>query len=766
MNKTFQYLKKDLLNFYLISVVLFASSAQLAHAKNICADLFTPSKIVNSTVGKNTDKETVSKILSQRGSDLPERSLATTKLAEFAATNGLPFKWVEFGPADRKIKRLLVAVDVTNERLMTEYRQTFNLDTSLSTQKPASTLVIEQTWESNKNPEHYIYTYIRSAAAPEKLVYRWGRADLPLSTSFDSLKENVSDKKTGLIGLGHLIEVSPDEAANVKIFLDTPDKRGPCKSSNCVAWMTGTELGKTEKTATDDERRYLFSELGISRTIAPFEISRRITHASNERHGAIAVFVDGVRGLKTFESKLLENLIPEPKVPYSTILKDYETTNPATQAIDMIKDGEKIFIPIAAGASADAVEALIQKTTQFKKGVDVHVLVNGISEKIFKKGIETTDGKFRVHALFLGGNLRQLYKEKKVSVIPGNLSDFTRTMREPGQTEFNYDTIIVRVSEPDAKGFHSLGPNHDMIMTILEARPNIKIIAEINPNVPFTKGTNKIHHDRLAATFKSTAQLAGPSTVPGNAVDTTIGYKVGELIDSGATLQIGIGNIFAAVPDGLKRTHKTDLKISTEMFGDQLMQIMKDGTATKAQAGFAFGSTGLYIWLNKNSKVTFKSTEEVNSPGLIAAVDKFHAVNTALQVDLFGQVNATMGPEGRISSVGGQVEFMTGAARSKGGKAIIAIRSTAKSETLSSIVLDLYKGPITTPNESVTHVVTEYGVAELRGRSEPQRAVALINIAHPKFRAELFQKAVEREILQESDRAKINLGDAAAGVHP
>jgi acyl-CoA hydrolase len=149
-------------------------------------------------------------------------------------------------------------------------------------------------------------------------------------------------------------------------------------------------------------------------------------------------------------------------------------------------------------------------------------------------------------------------------------------------------------------------------------------------------------------------------------------------------------------------------------------------------------------------------------------------VNTALQVNLFGETNATMGPQGRISSPGGQVEFMTGAARSEGGKAIIAIRSTAKEGTLSTIVLDLYRGPITTPHESVTHVVTEYGVAELRGKSEPERALALINVAHPKFRQQLFTDAVNAHILNETQRGLVQMppaiekeaAAAPAEVHP
>lgn len=727
------------------------SSHQKVFAADACKKMFAETDTIASK----------KQILKDRGDILPERNLTIKKLAEFAEKYKLPYQWVDFGPSDRKIKRLLVAVDITNEPLMTAYRDTFNLDTPLNkTKSKSGTLVIEQTWETPKRPEHYVYTYIRAFSKPSEPVYRWGQRDDSWTASFSALNSKVIEQESGLIGIAHLIEVNGPEIDNVKIFLDTPALRGPCKSDNCVAWLTGTELGKTTKESTDEQRKYLFNELGISRTIAPFEISRRLTHASNERHGALAVFVKGEIGLKTFKENLYENLIPEPKIPYAAILKNYTTANPAQKAVSIVNDGEKIFVPIAAGASPEAVDALIKRSTELANGIDLHVLVNGISAQTFRKGVETTDGKFRVHALFLGGNLRELYKEKKVTVIPGNLSDFTRTMREPNQNEFNYSTILVRVSEANAEGFHSLGPNHDMIMTILENRPNIKIIAEINPNIPFTKGTNRIHKDRINASFHSKTELAGPTTVPTNEIDATIGRSIGQLVDSGATLQIGIGNIFGGVPEGLKLAGKNNIKISTEMFGDHMMQMMTDGTAVEADAGFAFGSMNLYKWLNHNEKVNFVATEDVNSPGRIAATPKFHAVNTALQIDLYGQVNATMGPDGRISSPGGQVEFMTGAARSAGGKAIIAIRSTAKNETISSISLNLYDGPITTPHESVTHVITEYGVAELRGRTETQRAIALINIAHPKFRMELFNQAVQRGMLQAKDANKIVLAGA------
>lgn len=740
---------KQSLSFFILSLFLVTSVLpQTSWAQQACYDVFKtePRKILD--VKKAPDRN------DSRG------------LMAFAIEHNLETRVLELGPADRKIKRLFVAIDIKNEALMKAYYERFNLDTPINAQV-AGTLVLDYTKESLTQPEHYVPAIVRRTANPKDKGYRWGKPD-PYMESYEQYYQEwiLRDRRspdfdtTGIAAFSHLIELSPAERDNVRKFLDNPDLRGPCKSDNCVAWQTGIELGKTDKDVPDAERRYLFNELGISRSMAHFEIGRRLMHAANERHNQIAVFVNGELGLTTFKTALEKNLVPEPKIPYASILRNYQAkTSAALKAMDALPDGARVFMPIAAGASPEAVGAMIQKATTLKKGIDLHVLVNGVSANDFRKGVETTDGKFRVHALFLGGNMRELYAEGKVDVVPGNLSDFTRFMKDPSQTAFQYDAIVVRVSPANAEGYHSLGPNNDMIMTILRHRPDIKIIAEVNPNVPFTHGNNKIHKNQLISTFESQTQLAGPAVVPPSAVDAKIGYYIGSLVESRAKLQIGIGNIFSGVPDGLQAFKRKGITISTEMFGDPMMDMMNRGIAVKAETGFAYGSANLYRWLHGNEKVEFKETELVNNPGRISRYKKFHAVNTALQVNLFGESNATMGPNGRISSPGGQVEFMTGAARSEGGKAIIAIRSTAKEGTLSSIVLDFYKGPITTPHESVTHVVTEYGVAELRGKGEPDRAVALINIAHPKFRKQLTEQALERGLIHQADLVKINLAE-------
>jgi acyl-CoA hydrolase len=708
----------------------------------------------------NLNQTSSAKILADRRSALPARSEATQALAKFAEENKLPYRWIELGPAERRVSRLFVGLDSENPALLKKYLETFNLDTAVG--KDAGTLALEFAKESIATPEHYITGVLRTSADPSQPIYRWGKKDLPRDSWWNTWILGTSyvaeNQTTGVLGFAHLFGLSKAEKDNVQHFLDNPEARGPCKSDNCVAWTSGIELGTTKKESTDEDRRYLFNELGVGRSMAHFEIGRRLMHAANENHTAVVVFLKGDVGSKTFNQEIDKFLVPEPKIPYFSIIRgvDVAPSKGALDAISQIADGAKIFIPIAAGASPEGVASLIHTSGKQAKGWDVHILVNGISAASLKKGVESTDGKFRLHALFLGGNVRQLYAEKKLSVIPGNLSDFTRLMKDPANTHFHYDAIIVRVAPSvDGGRTHSLGPNSDMIMTILRNRPDIQIIAEINPAIPVTTGENFIPSERITARFESRAELAGPAVVPPNAIDSKIGHHLGKLVNSGATLQLGIGNIFSGLPEGLRAHGRENLSISTEMFGDPMKQMMQMGIVTNAETGFAYGSKDLYRWLNRNRNVRFVETEYVNNPGRIASIDNFHAVNTALQVNLYGESNATMGPEGRISSPGGQVEFMTGAARSQGGKAIIAIRSTAKNETLSTIVLDFYRGPITTPHESVTHVVTEYGIAELRGKSENQRAVALISVAHPKFRESLIQQAQERGLISFAEAASI-----------
>ena len=728
-------------NFLFLFVLLFSVNS----FADPCTDL------VKALIAKKKDMPSL-----EHTSDLVKR------LKTFADDNALPYQILEVGPSNRKVQKLFVGLDMTDEALVEKYLKEFNLE---DVKKP--TLALEFGFEVQ---DEYVSGVLRTSSDPDAPIYRWGEQDIPRREwvrdwmvqgggDYKGKTDHPERLKNPVWGYSHLIQLTPDEGKNVKVYLKKPNERGPCKSDNCVAWTTGIELGVTKKTATDEERRYLFNELGVSRSSAHYEIGRRLMHAANQRHAGVVVFLNGKKGLNAFDKSLVKFLPPEPQIPYTNIIKGlgHDPNGELMTALKVVPDGGRIFFPIAAGASPEAMSALIQKAATLKKGFDISILVNGINESTLRQGAELADGKIRFNSFFVGSNMRKLHGEGKVKYIPGYLSDFPRFIRDPNMKDFKYDAIVVRVSPPDAKGNHSLGPNHDMIHAILEGNPKVKIIAEINENIPFTTGDNVIHKSKIAGSFKSTAKLAGPPVVPLTDIEKKIGLYLGKLIDSDSTLQIGIGNIFGGIADGLQKAKKKNLFISSEMFGDSLKDIMEKGIAAKAETGFAYGSEDLYKWLHKNKAVKFVSTEVVNSPANVQNKEKFHAVNTALQVRLTGDVNAEIGPEGRLSSPGGQVEFMSGAARSIGGKAIIAIRSTAKKGEMSSIVLDLYDGHVTTPAESVHYVVTEYGVATLKGKSTSERAIELINVAHPKFREELRDEAIEKNIISPSEANDIKL---------
>ncbi len=427
----------------------------------------------------------------------------------------------------------------------------------------------------------------------------------------------------------------------------------------------------------------------------------------------------------------------------------------------------KIMVPIAAGASTAGVDAVISRAKAMKNGVELHMWVNGISPAVMNKVKEAGD-KVTLVAHFLGPNMRELYRDDYVQLVPGYLGHFAQRVHE-NHPDYQFDIILTRVSrEADALNF---GANSDMIWTLLHYQSEIKIIAEVNSKVPVTYtdlGMNHVPMGRVLATFESDSKLAHPEPVVVTPVEAAIGENVASLIPDGATLQIGIGNIFGGLPAGLRKYHRQSLGIWTEMMGDVLQEVMVDGIAKTATIGFGFGSQEFYNWLNKNPQVRLTPTMIVNDPKMVASIPKFHAVNTALQVSLTGEVNATTGtPErGRISSPGGQVEFLMGASWSKDGKSIIVIRSTAtlgsgtEERKISSIVPRTYPVRDGTPNAFVSHIVTEFGIAEIRGKSEKERAIALIRIAHPDFREQLFNNAIKLGHpdripgLRESDRAR------------
>jgi acyl-CoA hydrolase/esterase/lipase len=705
----------------------------------------------------------------------PAKNVKTKELVEdaldFAQTNNLPYQVIEFGPEERRVKRLVIGVDQTNEAARNSYIERYLHTKPLEKGEVVKGVIpIEVQRESKVQPEHYVTGVPRLSTNKDDKIWRWGTPNNQMPINYEDWWKQWFNgpnnthrgylrhgDDNSIIGYSHLIPLNSSERENFEFFLANKDLRAPCKSDNCIAWISNIELGKTAKDATDAERKFLLPELGVSRSMAHFEIGRRLMHGTDENHGVVVMFLDGEKGIEAFKSNVLHYIPPEPKIPYSSIiLQKIPDDAPVMQAMSIIKDGERVYFPIAAGASPEGMTALVQHAESLPNGVTAQMSISGTSESVLKRSQKSQTPKVKLESLFIGGNQRELNHAGKVDLIHGYLSDFSKRIQDPTDKKFKYDTIVVRVSPPDASGRLSLGPNNDNIMTIIQNNPGIKIIAEINENVPRTTGANFLTEEQITKSFKSDSQLASSPVVPFTPIEEAIGKNLGKLIDDGATVQLGIGNIFDGLPAGIKAEGVKDLKISTEMLGDTLKEVIKSGVVKEAKTGFAFGSTDLYKWLDNNKEVEFVPQAVVNDLTKIRETDGFHAINTALQVDLRGNVNATVGPmvagkHKRISSPGGQVDFMSSASQTKHGKAIIAIRSTAKNGELSTITLSTYGGEITTKSDYVTHVVTENGIATLQGKTQSEKTLELISVAHPKFQEQLLGEAKVNGLISEQD---------------
>jgi acyl-CoA hydrolase len=305
----------------------------------------------------------------------------------------------------------------------------------------------------------------------------------------------------------------------------------------------------------------------------------------------------------------------------------------------------------------------------------------------------------------------------------------------------------------DDHGFFALGLSADYTMAAIEqARA---VVLEVNPQVPFTFGDCHVHVSQVARLTESEDALFELPAPPIGEVELAIGGYVAEMIPDGATLQIGIGGIPDAVVQQL--SDRNDLGVHTEMFGDGILRLLEAGNITnqrknihhgKMLATFALGSHRLYEYMHRNPALEMYPVDVTNDPVLAGQNDDLHSINGTLQVDLIGQCGSESLGFRPYSGTGGQVDFVRAANRSHGGKAFIVVPSTAKGGTVSRIVPTLAPGThVTTGKNDVNYVVTEYGVAQLRGRSARERARQLIDIAHPDFRAQLTDEAQRMHLL-------------------
>lgn len=408
----------------------------------------------------------------------------------------------------------------------------------------------------------------------------------------------------------------------------------------------------------------------------------------------------------------------------------------AEEAVRAIKSGDGVYIQSNAAAPLSLIDAMVASADRLQDVEIIHLLTFG--EAPYAK--PEYSKSFRVHALFIGPNVRDAVNEGRAHYTPVFLGEVPHLF---ASRAVPIDACLVQVSPPDAHGFCSYGVSVDCT---LAARKQARVvIAEVNRRMPRTLGRSFVHVSRLTHIVETDRPLPEHvSPVPSN-VERNIGKYVASLVEDGATLQVGIGGIPDATLAFLY--DKKDLGIHSEMFSDGVVDLVEAGVVTndmktilpgKIAVSFVFGTKRLYDFVDNNPSVEFQTSDFINNPNIIAQNYKMTSINSALQVDITGQVSADSIGYRLYSGVGGQVDFVRGASRSKGGKPIIALPSTAAADAVSRIVPVLEPGAgVVTSRADVHYVVTEYGIANLFGKSLRERARELISIAHPKFRASL-----------------------------
>jgi acyl-CoA hydrolase len=419
----------------------------------------------------------------------------------------------------------------------------------------------------------------------------------------------------------------------------------------------------------------------------------------------------------------------------------------ANEALRCVQSGMRVYIQPGCAEPETLVEALIQRAPHVQDVEIVHMMTMGKAPYVAPE----MAGHFRHNAVFIGGNVRDAVNDGRADYTPVYLSEIEELF-ESGAMPL--DVALIEVSPPDSHGFCSFGVGVDT--TLPAARLARYVVAQVNDEMPRTYGDSFIHVNKIDAIVESSRPLCALKKPEVTDMQVAIARNVAGLIEDGCVLQTGIGGIPDAVLPLLM--DRKDLGVHSELVSDGVIPLIDAGVITGARKnfkprkiilGFALGSKNLFDYVDNNPIFEFHPTAYTNDPALIARNDKMVAINSALQVDITGQVCSDSIGTYFYSGIGGQVDFLRGASRSKGGKPIIALSSTAKGGTISRITPMLAPGAgVVTSRGLIRYVVTEYGVAYLHGKSIRERAQALIGIAHPKFREELYDYCERTKWLQ------------------
>jgi len=422
---------------------------------------------------------------------------------------------------------------------------------------------------------------------------------------------------------------------------------------------------------------------------------------------------------------------------------------PATKALERIRPGDRVFIGSACGEPRALVRAMVEMGGKLADTELIHVLTLGVAPYTDPKYAPN----FRANAFFIGNSVRDAVNTARADYTPIFLSQVPELFKS---RRVSIDVGLIMVSPPDDHGFCSLGVSVDI--TKSAAASATILIAQVNDQMPRTLGDCFVHADQIHYMVEHNEPLLEwPASDPTDQTTQQIAEHIARLVPNGSTLQLGIGRIPDAVLGML--TEKNDLGIHTEMFSDGVVKLVRAGVVTgkhktlhtgKIVGSFAAGTKELFDFVDNNPQIEMHPSEYTNAPLTISRHDNMVAINAALEVDLTGQVCADSLGRQFYSGIGGHADFIRGAALARNGKPIIAMPSTAETDqgTVSRITPALSEGAgVVTTRGDVHYVVTEHGVAYLHGKTMRERAMSLISIAHPRFRAELLHMAKRRRVV-------------------
>jgi acyl-CoA hydrolase len=435
----------------------------------------------------------------------------------------------------------------------------------------------------------------------------------------------------------------------------------------------------------------------------------------------------------------------------------------AREAVRCVESGMRVYIHPGCAEPEALIEALMERAPYVKNVEIVHLLTMGTSPYSAPEMAPS----FRHNALFVGGNVREAVREGRADYTPIFLSE-VEALFETG--EMPIDVAFIQVSPPDSHGYCSFGVGVDTTMTAVKYAH--RVVAQVNAQMPRTYGDSFIHVSRLDAIVEVSRPLCEIKKNEITGLHRQVGAHVATLIEDGSCLQLGIGGIPDAILPNLM--DRRDLGVHTELISDSAIPLVEAGVINgqrknfkprKIILGFVLGTKKLFDFVDENPVFEFHPSAYTNDPFRIAQNERMVAINSAIEVDLTGQVCAESIGTWFYSGFGGQLDFIRGAARSKYGKPIIALPATTKNGTVSRVVPRLAHGAgVLTGRGDVHYVVTEFGVAYLHGKTIRQRSEALIQIAHPKFRDELYAYCETQRWFQRNQLESIDLRGEHAGT--